>query len=273
MRWMTKAAAYACPVLVSSAVGCVAAASLPGRVGRVVVPLFLVLVAVFASGCGEKVAAAIQARSRPLKPAQATVLRALLTDLCSRGLGPPVVTLRVRPGTVAGAVGFGRRTVILTRGFLDALGTGRLTPDEARVVVARAAGTVRAGAVRADPALALWCLPWTALRAACTELTRPPGGRAFAVTAWRMRWVVGVVAIAQFAAAGQEGFAALVAAMGAATVLAPWAERRWQRELARIGDEAASSADRAGRPSDISDRHEAWLASVVPLRPRAGPAA
>jgi hypothetical protein len=165
-RWMTKALAVTPGVLIRTVLTCMIGAVLPAPAALVLFIGGLLTGVVLSTGAAEPAAAKLLVFSRPATPVELSCLAGALTLLCRVGLGPPVVRLRVRAGEKAiAAGGFGRHTVVISSGLLEAVEDGSLPPEQAAAVIAHAAGLVRGGSLRQDPVLAFWTLPWQLLRA------------------------------------------------------------------------------------------------------------
>lgn len=81
--------------------------------------------------------------------------------------------LQVRDDAVPiAAGGAGRRTVVVSAGLVAAVRDRQLPVDQAAAVLGHGAGVVLSGAVRSDPALEFWTLPWQALHGLGEGLSR-----------------------------------------------------------------------------------------------------
>ena len=242
-RWMSKVLAVTPGVLISTAVTCMVGAVLPAPAALLVFTGGLLAAAALAIGAAEEAAARLLMFSRPVTPAEVGRLAGTLTLLCRVGLGPPLVQLRVRTGEKAiAAGGFGRHTVVLSSGLLEAIEDGSLPDEQAAAVIAHAAGLVRGGLVRADPVIAFWTLPWQLLRAVCQTISSAGARLPLTSLAWRLRVVVIGVAVVQCLAQHQLWLAVTIGCIGAVSYAMPVWERRWQTMLTDRGDDAVDAA-------------------------------
>jgi Zn-dependent protease with chaperone function len=241
--WMTKGLAVTPGVVISTAVTCMVGAVLPAPVALLVFVGGLLAAGVLAVGAAEEAAARILVFSRPVSPAEVDSLAGTLTLLCRAGLGPPVVQLRVRAGEKAiAAGGFGRHTVVLSSGLLEAIEDGSLPDEQAAAVIAHAAGLVRGALVRQDPVFAFWTLPWQLLRAVCQAISSAGARLPLTSLAWRLRIVVIGIAVVQCLAQYQLGLAVTIGCIGVVSYAMPVWERRWQTMLTDRGDDAVDGA-------------------------------
>ena len=242
-RWMTKALAVTPGVLISTVLTCMIGAVLPAPAALVLFIGGLLVAVVLSAGAAEASAARLLVFSRPANSLELGCLAGVLTLLGRVGLGPPVVRLRVRAGEKAiAAGGFGRHTVVISTGLVEAVEDGRLPQEQAAAVIAHAAGLVRGGLVDQDPILAFWTLPWQLLRVVCQVVAS--AGRRVPLTslAWRLRGVVIGVAVVQGLQQRQPWLAVTIGCIGAVSYAMPVWERRWQTLLTDRGDQAVDAA-------------------------------
>lgn len=188
------------------------------------------------AGLGEGAAVRVLWAARPLSADERDDLAVVLTLLCRAGLGPPLIDLRVRPGRVVAAVGTGRRSVVLTAELVRAVADHRLPIEQAVAVLAHTATVVRSRQVRSDPVIALASLPWNALRVLARVVSAGSRRLPLVVLAWRARWIVLSVAVAQAASERQVALALTTAVLGVVSYALPPGERRWHEHLYRTGD-------------------------------------
>lgn len=236
-RWVTKALAVAPAVVVSTLITVLVGAVLPPLAGLVVFVGGLLLLAMLLAGRLEPFAARVLFFSRPLRPDEAEDLAPAVTLLCRQRLGPPLIDLRVSAGSTGiDAEPLGRHTVLVSAGLVDAAGAGRLPPDQVAAVITHAAALTRGGWARSDTAIAFWTLPWQVLHGVAVAVAQVGRLLPLVSTAWRLRGVVGGIAVLQFLQLGHPGFALAVAAIEVISYAMPVCERRWQHLCLEAGD-------------------------------------
>lgn len=242
MHALTKSLAVGPDLVVSATLAWLLTCLVPAPIsGAVTITVSLTTVAIV-SGRGEPLAAAALLATRRARPAERDDLAPALTRLCRASLGPPVVDLRVRRADAIIATGAGRRTVVISTGLIAAVADGRMTAGQAAAVMAHAASLVRAGLVRWDLLIGLWCLPVRLIRAVASPATRVAHRPRSAVLAWRARGLVVAVAIAQAATGGHIGLAGGLLAVGVLSYATPAWRRRWTELLVQAGDAAVARA-------------------------------
>jgi hypothetical protein len=118
----------------------------------------------------------------------------------------------------------------------------QLPADQAAAVLGHAAGVVLGGAVRSDPALDFWTLPWQALRGLAQALSRAFRWWPLVRWAWKGRFILAAIAAAQAGAAQQWLMAAVIALVGALSYLVGLWERAWAAAIRELGDERVRQA-------------------------------
>lgn len=233
----SKALAVAPGLVASTVLTVLGGAALPGPVGLVLFVGGLSCAGLLAAGRGERAAARLLCRSRPLTGTEQAVLAPAMTLACRQGLGAPRTDIRVRTHCLDVAANpLGRRTVIVSNGLVDAVQDGDLAVEEAAAVIVHAAALLQAGMARSDALIAFWSLPWTLVRgiaAAVASVFRP-----IPLTAamWRLRGVVAAIATVQVVAQGYVGIDLVIAAVTVVSYGTPVWERQWDERLALVGD-------------------------------------
>ena len=275
--WVVKALAVGPGLVVSVVTVALALAAVPAPTAAGATVVLAALVAAAGHGASEGPAAAMVLGARQLRPFERDELAAVLTQLCSVGLGPPLVELRVKRCRVIGAIGAGRRTVVVSTGLIEAVVLGDLPSRQAAALVAHSAVMVREGLTRADLLIGFASAPWRVTRAAVRGVSSWGRRLPFTRAAWRLRIVVVAVALVQAVQVGQVGLAVTIAAIGVFSYALPVWERRWQCLLVRAGDEGVA---RAGLRNDLvaflgtcprTEVTKARLRALVPSGPQ-GPA-
>ena len=224
---MSQALARSPGLLVSTVLTCMVGALLPPLLGLTLFLGGLALLVVLCAGGIERSAVRLLRRARALSEAEAAALAPAIALLCQRGLGPPAVDLYARGGEVGiSASAAGRRSVVMSAGLLRAAQMGQLPADQAAGVVAAAVGRIRLGQTRFDVAVEFWTIPWQLLRAVCLAIATTVGLFQLTRFAWRIRFIVAAVAVAQSVIDGRIAGGVVTAMFIALTYLAP----RWQRQ-------------------------------------------
>lgn len=270
-RWMVKALAVTPALVISTVVTLMVGATLPSLAGSILFVGGLVVGVLLVAGVGESAAARVLLVSRPARAEELDLLAGALTVLCCAQLGPPVIRLRVRPGEHAiAAGGFGRRTVVVSGGLLDAVEGGHLPQDQAAAVIAHAGALARGGWVRNDPAIGFWSLPWQ-LIAAVAQVVASVGRRLpLTSVAWRLRGIVLAIAVVQAVQLHQVWLAATIAGIGVVSYAMPVLEWRWRQLLLASGDVAVREAGLASPLADFLRRCPRTPARRARLRTLAG---
>jgi Zn-dependent protease with chaperone function len=224
---MSQALARSPGLFVSTVLTCLAGALLPPLPGLMLFVGGLGLTAVLCAGGLERPAVRLLGRARVLSEVEAAALAPAIALLCQKGLGPPAIQLYARDGDVGISAGAaGRRSVVVSSGLLRGCQTGQLPADQAAGVIATAVGRIRLGQTRLDLAVEFWTIPWQLVRAVYVAITSAVAWIPPIQFAWRIRFVVGAVAVAQAVSGGRIAGGAVVTVFTALTYLAP----RWQRQ-------------------------------------------
>jgi hypothetical protein len=225
---MSQALARSPSLVVSTVLTCMVGALLPPLPGLTLFVGGLALTVVLCAGGLERPAVRLMGHGRVLHEVEAAALAPAIALLCQKGLGPPVVDLYARDGEVGISAGAaGRCSVVVSAALLQAAQVGQLPPDQAAGVIAAAVGRIRLGQTRFGVAVEFWTIPWQLLRAVCLAISKTVGSLPLTEFAWRIRFVVGAVAVAQSVADGRIVGGLVVAVSIALTYLAPEWQRRW----------------------------------------------
>lgn len=238
--WVAKTLAVGPGSVVSVVVVALTLATAPGPIAAGAALVLAGVVAAAGHRAWEGPVVAIILGARRLRPSELDDLAAVLTQLCQAGLGPPVVDVRVKRSRAIGAMGAGRRTVIVSTGLIETVVLGDLPSHQAAAVVGHSAVLVREGLTRADLLIGCVSAPWRAMRAAIQCIWRWARRLPLTQAAWRLRVVVVAVAVVQAVQAGRVEFAVAIAAIGTFSYALPVWERRWHQLLVRVGDEGVA---------------------------------
>lgn len=243
MTTLKKLGAYGPAVVASVVLMFVVGAVLPPPVGLAVFVGGLAVMVAMLLGVGESSAVRILFRARRLTVAEADAIAPAVAMLCQRGVPMDRLDLRVRDRVVPIAVcGVGRRTVVVSAGLVGAVRDGQLPVDQAAAVLGHGAGVVLSGVVRSDPALAFWTLPLQLVQRPAAALAMACRQFPLARVAWKVRFVLGVVAVVQAVAAGQPMVALVLVGATALTYAAGAGDRAWAATIRDIGDEQVRRA-------------------------------
>lgn len=233
-----KLLAYGPAVLVSVMLTFMVGAVLPPFVGLGVFIAGLVVMAALLLGFGEDLAVRILCRSRHLSPAEADALAPAVALLYQRGVPMGGLRLLVQDSSVSiAAFGAGRRTLVVSAGLVGAVRDDQLPVDQAAAVLGHGAGVVLSGAVRSDPALEFWTLPWQLVRAFGSALAAPFRRLPLVGLAWKGRLLVALVAAVQAVMTDQVGVAGVLLVGCALTYLVGVWERAWVATVRDVGDD------------------------------------
>ena len=255
---MSQALARSPGLFVSTVLTCMLGALLPPLPGLTLFVGGLALTVVLCAGGLERPAVRLLGRARVVSEVEASALAPAIAVLCQKGLGSPAVELYARGGAVgicAGAAG--RHSVVVSSGLLQAAQLGQLPADQAAGVIAAAVGRIRLGQTRFDVAVEFWTTPWQLVRAVCLAIAKTVGLLPLTQFAWRIRFVVAAVAVAQSVADGGIAEGLVVAAFIALTYLAP----RWQRNW---GMRSQNDSDRFVADHELGDALGRFLRRCPP---------
>jgi hypothetical protein len=255
---MSQALARSPGMIVSTVLTCAVGGLLPSLPGLTLFVGGLALTVVLCAGGLERSAVRLLGRARVLSEAEAAALAPAIALLCQKGLGPPAVKLYARDGAVGiGAGAAGRRSVVVSAGLLQAARLGQLPADQSAAVIAAAVGRIRLGQTRFDVAVEFWTIPWQLVRAVCVAIAQSVGLFPLTRFAWRIRFVVAAVAVAQSVADGRIAGGVVVAVFIALTYLAP----RWQRQW---DIRSQDDSDRFVADHDLGDAFGQFLRPCPP---------
>lgn len=98
------------------------------------------------------------------------------------------------------------------------------------------------GALRSDPTLEFWTMPWQALRGPAQGLSRAFRWWPLVRWAWKGRFILAAIAAAPAGAVHQWLVAAVIALVGALSYLVSLWERAWAATIRELGDEQVRQA-------------------------------
>ena len=234
---MSQALARSPGLFVSTVLTCMVGALLPPLAGLTLFAGGLALTVVLCAGGLERPAVRLLGRARVLSEVEAAALAPAIALLCQKGLGPPAVDLYARDGDVGISAGAeGRHVIVVSAGLLQAAQMGQLPADQAAGVIAAAVGRIRLGQTSFDVAVEFWTIPWQLVRAVCMTIAKTIGWYPLTQFAWRIRFVVAAVAVAQAVVDGRILGGVIVAIFIALTYLDPRWKRHWDRRSQDAAD-------------------------------------
>lgn len=165
------------------------------------------------------------------------------------GVPPQRLVLLVGPGRRLGATALGRRTVVVSKGLVEAVWSGQLGPEQAAAVITHEVGVLRSGLTRHEPATMLLLAPWKVWLTFIAILW----GIAAAFLPHRLMVACLAINAGVGLWLGATGNPAMYLSTGViAVVLATWwAIRSWDRARAQIGDQYLLQAHLAGAYADL----------------------
>lgn len=222
-------------VVASALLSLVVLAALPPLIAVGIVGVGAVVSLALAVGVLEGPAVRVLWLARPPSVVEARVL-APAWRLASARVDVTGVHLWVggvgHPGFAAGP-----HHVVLAHPVVAAYRAGRLTTDQVAGHVVRAVGRLRRGHVRFDLLVGFWTWPWDLLRGVALGVGRRLAWLPGVAFAWRIRFLVGTIAVVLETLDGRWWIAAIVAVFIGLTYLTPHCRRAWERHL----DDAAAS--------------------------------
>ena len=242
-------------------------ALLPGLLALAGFVAMLVLLVLLATGGLEAPVLRLLTPARVLTPGERSVLTPVLVPLAGRGLvahpyahpftqggaaaeAGQLLMCRSRHDAVVPAVMHGRcgrgkggdsasaaqGTLVVSPWLVEAVGCGAISQAEAGALIVHAVGRHRAAGQRFEVAQTVWLLPWRAVTGLVTAVAARFARFPMVGPAWKVRGVVGVVAVVQSVAEGRAISGVLGGLFVALTYLVPAARRAWDTRLARAGD-------------------------------------
>lgn len=136
---------------------------------------------------------------------------------------------------------FGRDQVVVSPVLVEAVFRRQLGVEDAVALIVHNIGWLRAQPTRGAVALAAWTLPWRVVSAVISHAGAAARWLPLVVFAWRLRLVVGTVAVIQSAVEGRTTSAVLVAVILAATYTTPAACRARGARLQAAADDYVSA--------------------------------
>jgi hypothetical protein len=207
----------------------------------------LALVLVLSFGMLEPPAARVLGFARALRRGERALLTPAVRLVEQAGLRVDRVLVRLVETDGPLVQPIGRGTVIIDPWLVHALQRRAISLPEAAAAMAHAVAALRVGPARFDLAARLWAFPWTILATVCRLIAEAfswlPAGR----LAWKLRIIVGGVALVRGFQNRQPGTGVGAAALVAVSNVAPAANKAWCAIIERDAD-AVVAAHHLGEP-------------------------
>lgn len=221
----------------------------PPPIGLGLIGFGLVVLLVAASAAGEWTVVSVLALAKRLSATQRTVLSEVLVQLEGLELHPRhiLVSTRNRPGQES-VWWYGRATAVLTPEFISSVRSGSTERNQAVAALAHARAEERAWHRRSGMVVLVITLPYRAILAGGQIVF----SRGLPRLGWKLRWVVGGVAVYESYTQGRALAGAGVAVLLALTYLLPaLARMQWRR--------AESAADQALIDLGLGQHYAQWI--------------
>ncbi len=226
---LLKAAVVLPDAIISSLLWLVIIAALPPVVGFGVTVAGLAVAAVLAAGLGEDLTVQLLYRARRATPTEAPRL-AVAWRLATHGLDADGVHLRiVTSGPPVGTAG--RRHILLRRDVVDAYRANQVTARQVAAMIADGLGRLRHGHPRFDLLFTVWTIPWDFIQGVAYAIGRRLACLPLVQFAWRIRFVVGTIAVILETQAGRWPSPIIIGVFIVLSYLMPLWRRSWFRHL------------------------------------------
>lgn len=200
-------------------------ALLPPVVGFVLTVGGLVMGAVLGAELGEDLAVRVLYRARRATPAEAPRLavawRIATHQLDADGLR----LLIVSHGTPVSTAG--RRHVLLRKDVVVASCTNQMAAHQVAAMIAYGIGRLRRGHTRFDLLCTFWTIPWNLVRGLALAIGRRLAWIPLVQVAWRVRILVGTIAVILETQAGRWPLAIIIFAFIALSTVLPRSRSAW----------------------------------------------
>ena len=227
-RWkglLLKAAVVIPDLIIASLLWLVIIALLPPVAGFVLTVGGLIFAVVLAAGLGEDLTVRVLYRARHVTPAEASRL-AVAWRIATHQLDADGVRLRiVSHGAPVGTAG--RQHVLLRRDVVAAYCTNQITAHAVAGLIAQGIGRLRHGHTRFDLLWTFWTIPWDLVRGLAHAIGRRLAWIPLVQFAWRIRIVVGTIAVILEAQAGRWPSAIIIGAFIALSYVVPRSRSAW----------------------------------------------
>ena len=243
---LLKAAVVIPDVLISTLLWLAIVAALPVTLGFALTVVGITFGALLAAGLGEDTTVRVLYRARRATPAEAPRL-AVAWRIATNGLEAGGVRLRIvshgEPVATAG-----RRQLLLRRDVVDAYCASNLTAQQVAALIAEGLGRLRHGYVRFDLLWAVWTVPWDFIRGLTGAIGRRLAWIPLVQFAWRVRLIVGAIAVVLEAQAGRWPSPIVIAVFIVLSYLLPCWRDAWHRHLCQAAQRGGRGPSPSGGP-------------------------
>ena len=220
---LLKAAVVIPDLTISSLLWLVIVAALPPAIGLGLTLAGLIMAAVLAAGLAEDATVRLLYRARRATPAEAPLL-AVAWRIATHHLEADGVRLRiVTHGPVVATAGRGH--VLLRRDVVAACYANEINTHAVALLIASGIGRLRCGHTRFDLLRTVWTIPWDLVRGLAHGIGRRLAWIPLVQFAWRIRLVVGTIAVILETQAGRWPSPIIIAAFISLSYLLP--RLRW----------------------------------------------
>lgn len=228
--------ALAPKVLASTLLTVMALALLPPLLGLAGFLSWMVVLALFASGLLEEPTLKAFRGARAPGESERAVLAPVLARLTAAGISVPNLYIDHNPRSAEPAAVLGRRSLIVSRGLVEATYRKELPRDEAAALIGHAIGRHHARPHRYELALQVCTAPYSGLLAVAGRVGAAATWFPLVRPAWQLRFIIAIICVVQSTAEGRTVYGLIAGAFIALTYLVPAANRATERRVEYTAD-------------------------------------
>lgn len=218
---LLKAAVVIPDLIIASLLWLVIIALLPPVAGFALTVGALIFAVVLAAGLGEDLTIRVLYRARRATPAEAPRL-AVAWRIATHQMDADGVRLRIVSHGPPG-----RQHVLLRKDVVAAYCTNQMAAHQLAALIAQGIGRLRHGYTRFDLLWTFWTIPWDLVRGLAHAIGRRLAWIPLVQFAWRIRLVVGTIAVILEAQAGRWPSAIIIFAFIALSYVLPRSRSAW----------------------------------------------
>jgi Zn-dependent protease with chaperone function len=211
-------------------------ALLPPLVGLAGFLTSVVVLALLASGLLEEPTLRAFRGARRPGESERVVMAPVLAQLAAAGISVPDFYIDHSPRSAQPAAVLGRRSLIVSRGLVDATYRRQLSRHEAAALIAHAVGQHRARPHRYELALQVWTAPCLGVLVVADRVGAAAAWFPLVRPAWQLRFVIAIICVVQSAADGRTVYGLIAGVFIALTYLVPAADRAIERRVVYAAD-------------------------------------